>query len=409
MSDKGLLYKKRKNNHGSYHKNSRGSEFPRHDMNHYPGTHLGMRLRYQKPSVGRLYKGWNNNYGYIRTNRLTGFINKYIGKPYTDLVKAFYVLTKRLRETHKEVGLKDLEWHFGNLGYKRYKRWRGDYYVDDEGLVQVVRPEPSKAQMSLITNAQVKHNNKVKIPDFGRVTLPREVESVKGFCDYGYKYSRRLSYEKAQYKAPRFIGEYWCDIDGVILLLPVYHVPDSSEYAEYWSNTRGKSKPIPTKYYYGSYPKKWHSDEFCDKYADMYQVGTQEYKWALGMERGWVVPLIPFKKRDYYGLERLMYTRMWHDKKILLPNTDKLESARRQIDMLRERLALSSDPENYWHNKVDRIKVELELARIQLEKTPKMAYFNVGYGQLLPMVKRTDYEIALRQYEQEQKETNSEG
>ena len=361
MSDKGLLYKKRKNNHGSHHKNSRGSEFPRHDMNHYPGTHLGMRLRYQKPSVGRLYKGWNNNYGYIRTNRLTGFINKYIGKPYTDLVKAFYVLTKRLRETHKEVGLKDLEWHFGRL---KYKRWRGDYYVDDEGLVRVVRAEPSKAQMSLITNAQVKHNNKVKIPDFGRVTLPREVESVKGFCDYGYKYSRWLSYEKAQYKAPRFIGEYWCDIDGVIL--PVYHVPDSSEYAEYWSKTRGKSKPIPTKYYYGSYPKKWHSD----KYADMYQVGTQEYKWALGIERGWVVPLIPFKKRDYYGLERLMYTRM-------------------------------------WHNKVDRIKAEL--AYVQLEKTPKMAYFNVGYGQLLPMVKRTDYEIALRQYEQEQKETNSEG
>lgn len=32
-----------------------------------------------------------------------------------------------------------------------------------------------------------------------------------------------------------------------------------------------------------------------------------------------------------------------------------------------------------------------------------MAYFEVGYGQLFPMVKRYDYEKALRIYEQEQK------
>lgn len=57
MSDKGLLFKKRKNNHGSHHKCSKGS-------------------------------------GYLRTNRITGFINKFIGKPYNDLVKAFYALIK---------------------------------------------------------------------------------------------------------------------------------------------------------------------------------------------------------------------------------------------------------------------------------------------------------------------------
>lgn len=33
----------------------------------------------------------------------------------------------------------------------------------------------------------------------------------------------------------------------------------------------------------------------------------------------------------------------------------------------------------------------------------------VGYGQLYPMVKRYDYEKALRIYEQEQKETSMEG
>lgn len=43
------------------------------------------------------------------------------------------------------------------------------------------------------------------------------------------------------------------------------------------------------------------------------------------------------------------------------------------------------------------------------KKTPNMAYFEVGYGQLYPMVKRYDYEKALRIYEQEQKETSMEG
>ena len=103
MSDKGLLFKKRKNNHGRHHKCSSGSGFPRHSMNHYPGTHLGMKLRYSKPSVGRLYREWGPNRGYLRANRITGFINKFIGKPYNDLVKAFYVLIKDLRDIRRLV------------------------------------------------------------------------------------------------------------------------------------------------------------------------------------------------------------------------------------------------------------------------------------------------------------------
>lgn len=116
MSDKGLLFKKRKNNHGSHNRCSQGSGFPRRDMDKFPGTHLGMKLRYQKASVGRLIKGWNINRGYLRTNRITGFIDKFIGKPYNDLVKAFYVLIKDLRNSHKEVGARYREW-LGNSYY----------------------------------------------------------------------------------------------------------------------------------------------------------------------------------------------------------------------------------------------------------------------------------------------------
>lgn len=404
MSDKGLLFKKRKNNHGSHRKCSSGSRFPRHDMDYYPGTHLGMKLRYQKKTTGRVYKEWSNNYGYIRTNRIEGLINKYLGKPYNDLVKEFYVLTKKLRDSHKEVGLKDLEWHFENI---RYRRCRGDYYIDDEGLVQQVKSELNRKQSCVLNRQQISYNNKVKIPDFGRVALARELDRPKPRYDEAIG-SDYVTYEKPQYSAPRLIGHYRCDIDGVPLFLPIYHVPESSSYAEYLFKTVGKK---PDKYYYYSrYPTKWNnSKEFCDRFSDMYRPGTGFYRWAVGVENTWIVPIIPFRKRECYGLRSLMYKKLYHEKRVLLPNTKGLDKAKRHIECLRERLSDAEDPTSWYHDKIEGLKSQLEDAIRDLEKTPRMAYFNVGYGQLYPMVKKVDYEQALRAYEQKQKETNSEG
>lgn len=408
MSDKGLLFKTRKNNHGSHNRCSRGSEFPRHDMNRFPGTHLGMRLRYQKPSVGRLYKGWNYNRGYIRTNRITGFINKFIGKPYNDLVKAFYVLIKDLRNSHKEVGLADLEWHFEQF---RYRRWRGDYYVDDDGLVQVVRPELDEIKASSINKQQVAYNKGVQIPDFGRVSIPRKpgTDGKVYWSKYGFPDEDRVYYEKPQYRLPQFIGNYWCDMDGKMLLLPVYHVPGSSEYARYWSDTHGKPKPNEGgRYYYGTYPQKWDRSGFCDRFSDKFRPGDCRYKWAQGLENGWVIPIIPFGKRtNAYSLSHSMYKRMQHSKRMLLPNTKELNDKKERVIYYKKQLETAEMPGSWWT--IERAEEELEKAVRDLENTPETAYFEVGYGQLYPMVKRYDYEKALRIYEQEQEETSMEG
>lgn len=408
MSDKGLLFKKRKNNHGSHHKCSKGSGFPRHSMNHYPGTHLGMKLRYSKPSVGRLYCEWGPNRGYLRTNRITGFINKFIGKPYNDLVKAFYALIKDLRDSHKEVGLSDLEWHFEQF---RYRRWGGDYYVDDDGLVQVVHPETVRKQTSHINKQQVAYNKKVKIPDFGRVSLPRTPgrETNNRYClpEYG-----SVSYEKPQYDAPKFLGNYWCDMDGKMLFLPVYHVPGTNMYAKYWADSHNIPKPKKYKesYYYSSYPQRWDRKGYCDRFSDMFRPGDSAFKWAQGVENGWVVPIIPFSKRsEWYGLRYAMYKRMYHSRLILMPNTKELTNVRELVQRCREHLSQCENPENWWYGKTERCQKELDEALEKLRKTPNMAYFEVGYGQLYPMVKRYDYEKALRICEQEQKETSMEG
>lgn len=408
MSDKGLLFKTRKNNHGSHNRCSRGSEFPRHDMNRFPGTHLGMKLRYQKPSVGRLYKEWSCNCGYIRTNRITGFINKFIGKPYNDLVKAFYVLIKDLRNSHKEVGLADLEWHFEQF---RYRRWRGDYYVDDDGLVQVVRPESDEIKASSINKQQVAYNKGVQIPDFGRVSIPRKLgtDGKTYWSKYGFPDEDHVYYEKPQYRLPQFIGNYWCDMDGKMLLLPVYHVPGSSEYARYWSDTHGKPKPKERGYYYyGNYPQKWDRSGFCDKFSDKFRPGDYRYKWAQGLENGWVIPLIPFGKRtNAYSLSYSMYKRMQHTKRMLLPNTKELNEKKERVIYYEKQLEAAGTPGSWWT--VERAEEELNKAVRDLENTPETAYFEMGYGQLYPMVKRYDYEKALRIYEQEQEETSMEG
>lgn len=395
MSDKGLLFKKRKNNHGSHHKCSKGSGFPRHSMNHYPGTHLGMKLRYSKPSVGRLYCEWGPNRGYLRTNRITGFINKFIGKPYNDLVKAFYALIKDLRDSHREVGLGDLEWHFEQF---RYRRWRGDYYVDDDGLVQIVHPESVKKQTSHINKQQVAYNKKVEIPDFGRVSTPRTSDNRR-WNRYGFQ-EDSINYEKPQYSAPRFLGNYWCDIDNIVLFLPVYHVPGGKMYAEYWEDTHKVPKPKGDRLYYGSYPLKWDRKGYCDRFSDVFRPSTYGFKWAQGMENRWIIPVIPFGKRSNYGLRRAMYSRMYHSKKVLLPNTRELERRRESVRICEERLAQCSDPSNWWYNRTEKCQQDLEEALEKLRKTPNMAYFEVGYGQLYPMVKRYDYEKALRIYKQ---------
>lgn len=393
MSDKGLLFKTRKNNHGSHNRCSRGSEFPRHDMNRFPGTHLGMKLKYQKPSVGRLYKEWDCNRGYIRTNRITGFINKFIGKPYNDLVKAFYVLIKDLRNSHKEVGLADLERHFEQF---RYRRWRGDYYVDDDGLVQVVRPESDEIKASSINKQQVAYNKGVRIPDFGRVSIPRKLgtDGKTYRSKYGFPDEDHVYYEKPQYRLPQFIGNYWCDMDGKMLLLPVYHVPGSSEYARY--------------YYYSNYPRRWDRGGFCDKFSDKFRPGDYRYEWAQGLENGWVIPLIPFGKRtNTYSLNYSMYKRMQHTKRMLLPNTKELNEKKERVIYYEKQLEAAGTPGS-WRT-VERAEEELNKAVRDLENTPETAYFEVGYGQLYPMVKRYDYEKALRIYEQEQEETSMEG
>lgn len=106
------------------------------------------------------------------------------------------------------------------------------------------------------------------------------------------------------------------------------------------------------------------------------RAAAERAKWE--QEKGWVIPIIPFSKKEFYGLRYAMYMRMQHNKRVLLPNTEELERCKANIRTQQEALANTENPDSYW------------------------------YGKLFPMVKRYDYEKALRIYEQEQKEADLE-
>lgn len=83
----------------------------------------------------------------------------------------------------------------------------------------------------------------------------------------------------------------WCDMDGKMLFLPVYHVPGTNMYAKYWTDTHNIRKPKEYKegYYYSSYPQRWDRKGYCDRFSDMFRPGDSAFKWAQNTSLDYLV------------------------------------------------------------------------------------------------------------------------
>lgn len=85
----------------------------------------------------------------------------------------------------------------------------------------------------------------------------------------------------------------------------------------------------------------------------MFRPGTDECKRAQCIENSWIIPTIPFRKRGLYGLRYVMYVRMKHSKKVLLPNTEELEKCKANIRNRQEALADTENPNSWWYGKTE--------------------------------------------------------
>lgn len=347
MSEKGVFFKKGKNRHGSHNKCSKGSEFPRENVDYYEGTHLGMCKHINRRGRHILKVGGWENRGFVKDNILLPLILAHVGKPYKELTKAYYAKTKRLREQHKDVGIDKLNWYFQNF-YSCY--WHRQFYIDDEGIV---RTDSSWDSKNNFTNAQLRHNRDQEIPQYGKVCV--NYRDISGY------------YPKEDFslisKEPVFMGNFYCDINGEILLLPVYHVP-------YFKECEGDSD---WRCRFGFVP--WYL-----------KPNTPENKKYLEMCEKWTKVTIAIKRNEHSHT----FVHHFFGK---VPNTKKEEMAR-DIELWRKLRELASDKKDRRY-----AKLGLKVIVSKYESTPDFIEMEAGYGKLFPMVKTEDYEKAKRELE----------
>lgn len=347
MSEKGIFFKKRKNKHGSHGKESRGSEFPRNNMNYYEGTHLGMSKHLIRRGRRAWIRGGWENRGFIKDNILTPLINKYIGKPYYELVKDYHNKTKKLRAQHKDVGLDKLNVYFQNFEHSYYFRRSYGFYIDSEGIV---RTDDSYFVKNNFTNTQLRYNRDQEIPQYGKVC--RKYRKVQNWY---YSENFPLISDK-----PVFMGNFYCDINGEIFFLPVYHMP-------YFKDCDNLIR-----------------DHWIGYVPSYLKPNTSENKKYLEMCSKWVKPIIAIRRNEIEHTFKHSYTYK-------IPNETKKEllNSIEEWKQLQD-IATSRKDKRYY-------KLQLKVLTSKYESTPDFIEMEAGYGRLYPMVKREDYEKAKRE------------
>lgn len=186
---------------------SKGKGFPRHTMDKYEGTHLGMSKRmFSKSQFGSIR--WWRRPVWIHKKYLLGLIYKYIGKPYKKFEEVWTSKTALLYNKYGVVK-EDLSYYI-NTGNPPEKYWyTPKFYIDRGGILRKY-PVP-KRKKSIIKAVSIPrrlrdYNSKVQVPDFG--------EARYGPYPYGSL--------KSEFKRPLLLGEFYVSIEEIVYKLPVY-------------------------------------------------------------------------------------------------------------------------------------------------------------------------------------------
>ena len=313
----------------------KGKEFPRHTLQYFDGTHLGMRKRiYSKSTMGSV---WRDGRAALNKKYIIGLLNKYVGKPYKKLKFVYDLKTKNLRKKY------NVRWNkLEDYLHKKPEEnpWRESFYVDDEGIIRKV---PQKVRhYRTLTKRQWDYNKKVKLPDFGPcIDNPRY--AVKKRWGTYYEDTR-----VSNVQIPKLLGTFWVNYNGSIFKIPIWTC--NSEIMQAYKNHCNKQVPFHLK----STSNEW-------------------IKKAIRVVNEWI-PI------DVYGLPNGQSYMM------RFPNISRLDIIK---DSALKKIAITKETDPLI---IERLQKSIEINDATVEKMPVECLYDMGYGKFYTFMKRSDYE-----------------
>ena len=333
-----------------------GSQYPRHTMNLFEGTHLSMKKKIINKS-GDVFIGSNYQGAILHSKYIIGLLNKFVGKSYKDFKRVYDNKIKNIKKY-------DIRWsRLEDYLHKEPKTcyFKQEFYIDENGLIQRCKLL-SRYNIGgpRLTKSQIKYNERVKIPNLGVCrTDPNDRVTKNWFGQYDN--DRFPLHHNKRY--PILLGTFWVVINKKVMRLPVYTYNSYSS-IEYFNYRESFYDYKTWKYATISF------EEYISKYDKIIQKNIKQ------IVKDWI-PVHSKISSKCYGQD------YW----ITVENPDIAEYYQ-EIGICMK--IIKNNPESK-----DEMEAKISEIRERINVLPPMATINMGYGKFYLFVKREDYELAL--------------
>jgi hypothetical protein len=361
MSEKKWSVKWRDHSFRGKHGKKGGSQFPRHAMNLYEGTHLGMKKKIWSRS-GRCNSGWKYSGAWLRPKYIVGLLNKYVGKPYEDFKQIYDNKIKQFKKY--DLSWSDLKDYIHDEPKDCY--WKQEFYIDEDGKIQRCK---LRARYNIwgprLTKKQKRFNERVQIPNFGICRDDAHYPVTKSYWgNYEDESSVYLMHAHKKMGA-LLLGTFYVIVNRRVLRLPVYTC-NSKYHREYYCHRESEY------------------DRSLGKYVTIPYENYLSYS-----ERNDASILRKHKEivNDWIPVHSDLGPKMRGQDAWIVMDNPKVNDVLKYIKDYEKLIEDNPDSEN-----VKNWKAALERNKEELEKLPSKEHYNMGYGKFYLFVKRYDYE-----------------
>lgn len=333
-----------------------GSQYPRHAMNLFEGTHLSMKKKIVN-KIGDISSGSNRQGAILHSKYIIGLLNKFVGKSYKDF---------RLVYDKKIKNIKKYNVYWFKLEDYLHKEpktcyFKQEFYIDENGLIQRCKLlSRYKIGGPRLTKSQIRYNERVKIPNLGICRTDPRCRVTKDWREQYNDDEFPIHHNK---RYPILLGTFWVVINKKVLRLPIYTY--NSDYSiEYFNYRESFYDYITWKYITISF------EEYISKYDKITQKNIKQ------IVKDWI-PVYSKISSKCYGQD------YW----VTVENPD-IDNYRREI--VKYMKIIENNPESK-----DEMEIKISEIRERMNTLPPMATINMGYGKFYLFVKRHDYESAL--------------